>query len=59
MWQEIGLPYESAQARVLLGRARLAQGDEAAARLEFRAAASTFNQLGAANDLRRLQRADR
>ncbi len=55
MWQEIGLPYESAQARVLLGRARLAQGDEAAARMEFRAAASTFSQLGAANDLRRLK----
>ncbi|MFN2485242.1 MAG: tetratricopeptide repeat protein [Acidimicrobiia bacterium] len=54
-WQEIGLPYESAQARSLLGRARLAQGNEAAARMEFRAAASTFSQLGAAFDLRRLQ----
>ena len=54
-WQEIGLPYESAQARALLGRARLAQGDEAAARMEFRAAASAFTQLGAANDLRRLK----
>ncbi|MFN2486990.1 MAG: adenylate/guanylate cyclase domain-containing protein [Acidimicrobiia bacterium] len=54
-WQEIGLPYESAQARALLGRARLAQGDEAAAHMEFRAAASTFSQLGAANDLRRLR----
>ncbi|MEX2624675.1 MAG: tetratricopeptide repeat protein [Acidimicrobiia bacterium] len=55
LWQEIGLPYESAQARSLLGQARLAQGDEAAARKELRAAASTFSQLGAAFDLRRLQ----
>lgn len=55
LWQEIGLPYEGAQARTLLGQARLAQGDEAAARLEFRAAASTFSQLGAAFDLRRIQ----
>jgi class 3 adenylate cyclase len=55
IWQEIGLPYESAQARSHLGQARLAQGDEAAARLEFRAAASTFSQLGAVFDLRRLQ----
>jgi class 3 adenylate cyclase len=54
LWQEIGLPYEGARVRVLLGRARFAQGDEIAARLEFRAAASTFRQLGAANDLRQL-----
>lgn len=57
LWQEIGLPYESAQARSLLGQARLAQGDEAAARMELRAAASTFSQLGAAFDLRHLQQA--
>jgi class 3 adenylate cyclase len=55
LWREIGLPYESAQARVLLGQAKLAQGDEGAARLEFGAAASVFGQLGAAFDLRRLQ----
>jgi class 3 adenylate cyclase len=55
LWQEIGLPYESAQARSLLGQSRSALGDQAAARMEFRAAASTFSQLGAAFDLRRLQ----
>ena len=54
LWQEIGLPYEGAQTRVLLGRARLAQGDDVAAQLEFRAAASTFRQLGAAFDLRKI-----
>lgn len=55
IWQEIGLPYEAAQARFLLGRARQAQGEERAAQLEFRAAASTFGQLGAAFDLQRLE----
>lgn len=55
LWQEIGLPYESAQCRMLLGQARRALGDEAAARLEFRAAAAAFRQLGAPSDLRRLQ----
>jgi class 3 adenylate cyclase len=55
LWSEVGLPYESAQARVLLGRARLALGESGPANLEFRAAASTFQQLGAVLDLRRLQ----
>ena len=55
VWQEIGLPYEGAQTRVLLGRARLAQGDDVAAGREFRAASSTFRQLGAAFDLRKIQ----
>ena len=54
LWQEIELPYEAAQARTLLGRARLAAGDETGAMLEFRSARSTFEQLGAAADLRAL-----
>ncbi len=54
-WQEVGLPYESAQARFLLGQARLKQGKTSAAQLEFRAAASVFGQLGATHDLRRVQ----
>lgn len=54
LWQEIELPYESAQARTLLGRARRAAGDETGAMLEFRSARSTFEQLGAAADLRAL-----
>lgn len=54
LWQDIELPYEAAQARTLLGRARLAAGDETGAMLELRSARSTFEQLGAARDLRAL-----
>jgi class 3 adenylate cyclase len=54
LWQEVALPYESAQARTLLGRARLAAGDETGAMLEFRSARSSFEHLGAAADLRAL-----
>ena len=55
LWQEIGLPYESAQARFWLGQARLGQGNNSAAQLEFRAASSAFSHLGATYDLRRVQ----
>ena len=54
LWQEIELPYEAAQARTLLGRARRAMGDETGAMLEFRSARSAFEHLGAASDLRSL-----
>lgn len=54
LWREIELPYESAKARMLLGQARTAVGDESSARLELRAARSTFQRLGAALDLRRV-----
>lgn len=50
-WQDLGLPYESARARQLLGEARLADGDEAAGRRELRAARSVFRDLGARRDL--------
>jgi class 3 adenylate cyclase len=53
LWQEIELPYESAKARMLLGLVRTA-GGETAARLDLRAARSTFSRLGAALDLRRV-----
>ncbi|HUO46127.1 MAG TPA: adenylate/guanylate cyclase domain-containing protein [Acidimicrobiia bacterium] len=55
LWQESGLPYESAQTRMLLGSARRALGDERGAALEFRASASAFRQLGASFNVRRLQ----
>jgi tetratricopeptide (TPR) repeat protein len=55
IWQRIDLPYEAARARELLGRARQATGDESSARLEFRAASSVYERLGAALDLRRLE----
>ncbi|MGA7226602.1 MAG: adenylate/guanylate cyclase domain-containing protein [Acidimicrobiia bacterium] len=54
LWQEVDLPYESAQARLVLGQARRAAGDEVGASLEFGAARSVFERLGAATDLRRL-----
>jgi class 3 adenylate cyclase len=54
-WQEVGLPFEAAHTRVMLGQVRRALGNEVAAGLEFRAAASTFQQLGAAHSLRRLR----
>lgn len=54
LWQEVGLPYENAQARALLGRARLRKGDTMGAALELRAARSIFARLGAKRDLERV-----
>jgi class 3 adenylate cyclase len=53
LWQELGIPHESARARLLLGRARLAAGDAANGRLDIRAARSVFERLGAVLDLHR------
>ena len=50
-WQEISLIYESARARLLLGQARLAAGEQSAGRLELLAARSVFARLGATPDL--------
>jgi class 3 adenylate cyclase/tetratricopeptide (TPR) repeat protein len=55
MWQKADLPYEMARTRVLLGEARQAGGNEAGAKLEFKAALSTLENLGAATDTRRLR----
>jgi len=49
-WQEIGAPYETAQARMLLGIAFRHQGDEHAATQELQAAQTTFERLGAKLD---------
>ncbi len=54
LWREIELPYESAKARMLLGQAHAAAGDESAARLDLRAARSTFQRLGATLDLEKV-----
>ena len=51
LWQQLSLPYETARARVLLGRARLAAGNGSAAHMEWVAAQSMFRQLGATPDL--------
>ncbi len=44
-WVDIGAPWEAAQARVVLGRAQRAAGNETRARLEFDAAASAFRRI--------------
>jgi class 3 adenylate cyclase/predicted negative regulator of RcsB-dependent stress response len=54
LWHEIGAPYEIARARTALGEALRAEGDEDAARLEFEAAKSDFEGLGALPDAKRV-----
>ncbi len=53
-WQKLEAPYEGALSRVLLGIARQRLGDEDTAKLELGAARQTFQQLGAAPDLARV-----
>ena len=55
IWQKTDLPYEMARTRVLLGEARLGGGNEAGAQLEFKAALSAFENLGATTDSRRVR----
>ena len=52
MWKEADLPYEAARARMTLGVALRADGDEDAALMEIQAARSAFARLGAVIDLR-------
>jgi len=52
-WQKVGAPYETAQARLLLGLAYRGEGDEDGAREELLAAKATFEELGAVLDLHR------
>jgi class 3 adenylate cyclase len=54
LWRGIGFPYEEARARMLLGQARAAAGEDNAARMELGAARSSFVKLGAALDLKRV-----
>ena len=49
-WQALGVPYEVATARTLLGQALRDRGDEAAATQVFAAAAELFEQIGARAD---------
>jgi DNA-binding CsgD family transcriptional regulator len=50
-WQELEAPYEAARARLLVGRACRALGDEDAFALELAAARTVFGELAAATDL--------
>ena len=54
LWQATDLPYESALARLHYAEALAAEGDEAAARRDLRAARSAFERLGATRDLQRV-----
>ena len=54
-WQELDAPYEIARARVLIGLACRALGDEQAAVLELDGATTAFEQLGALPDLARVE----
>jgi class 3 adenylate cyclase len=52
-WNKVGAPYETAQARMLLGLAYRGGGDEDGAREELTIARTTFERLGAILDLQR------
>jgi class 3 adenylate cyclase len=49
-WQQVGAPYETAQARMSLGLTFRRQGDEHAAATELEAALGAFERLGAKVD---------
>ena len=54
-WKQVGAPYETAEARMLLGIAFRRQGDEHAATVELEAALATFERLGANLDEERVK----
>lgn len=54
VWQRIEAPYAAARARVLIGLACRALGDEEGSSLEIGAARSVFERLGAGPDIARL-----
>jgi class 3 adenylate cyclase len=49
-WREVGAPYETAQARLLLGIAYRRRGDEHGEAVELEGALATFTRLGARLD---------
>ena len=56
-WTELDAPYETAQARRGLAEALSALGQDDRASMEMHAARASFEQLGAASDLRRAEEA--
>jgi DNA-binding NarL/FixJ family response regulator len=58
-WRELEAPYDAARVRVLVGIACRALDDEDGAEMEFDAARSAFQQLGAATDLARVDELSR
>jgi DNA-binding CsgD family transcriptional regulator/Tfp pilus assembly protein PilF len=53
IWCDLGLPYEEAQTRLLIGSAANELGDEEGAALEIQAGCAGFERLGAGTELRR------
>ena len=53
-WQRLGVPYEAARARVLIGLACRAVGDHDTAELELDTARAAFGQIGAKPDQARV-----
>lgn len=54
-WRDLDAPYEAARTSVLIGLACRQLGDEDTAHLEFKAAGGTFEELGAAPALAKLE----
>ncbi|MFO7571086.1 MAG: adenylate/guanylate cyclase domain-containing protein [Gaiellaceae bacterium] len=54
-WKEVGAPYETAQARMLLGIALQRQNDAHGAEVELEGALAAFEKLGAAPDEARVK----
>jgi ATP/maltotriose-dependent transcriptional regulator MalT len=59
LWQELEAPYEGARVRILLAQACRSLGDDESVALELQAARATFEQLGAAHDLTRVDALNR
>jgi len=51
-WRALAMPYEQAQARLLIGTTQRMLGDEEGGRVEIDAARAGFDRLGAADDAR-------
>jgi DNA-binding CsgD family transcriptional regulator len=51
-WRALALPYEQAQARLLIGTTQRMLGDQESGRIEIDAARAGFDRLGAAADAR-------
>jgi len=54
LWQTTDLPYEAAKARLRYAEALAAEGDEATAKRDLRAARAAFERLGASTEVRRV-----
>ena len=56
LWRQLDVPYEAARVRVLIGLACRELGDEDAAQMELDAARWSFEQLGAAPEIERVEK---